>query len=341
MRKNPYTILSLFSGAGGLDLGFAETGRFRTVLHVDADPTCIATLDANTLDTSRTKNLLADIRTFSVADLQQEEPPIDVLLAGPPCETFSSMGRRAGITDPRGTLVWHVTRVAEDLAPRVIVIENVPPFAEADGGKLVTEVAERLGQLGYRTHWKVLRACDYGAATFRRRVFLLASHLSLVEFPQSTHFGRKSGGLFSEAPFVTCGDVLGDILQSPERCLSHHTFVKHSEVVRERFGGLPQGAYDNIRKRSKPRWSEPCPSLVAGTKQGTRNHIHPLLPREFTNRECARIQGFPDTYSFSGSPSEVAKQIANAVPIPLARAVARAVCSQLESIRLEESTSES
>ncbi len=140
--------------------------------------------------------------------------------------------------------------------------------------------------------------------------------------PSPTHSKNPTLLKKNLSPWTTSMSVLKDLIVpghlSNDR---HHIAVTHTPAVIERFSATKPGGYDNVRKRSRLHPDRPCPSLVAGNFAGTRNHIHPVLPRELTNREIARIQGFPDNYYFTGSSAQVAKQITNAVPIALGSAV--------------------
>jgi DNA (cytosine-5)-methyltransferase 1 len=134
------------------------------------------------------------------------------------------------------------------------------------------------------------------------------------------------------APYVTVRDALKSL---PPASVNNpgdpqgHVVVKHTAKVAARFISLRQGQYDNIRKRSKLSYDLPSPALVAGNLSGIRSHIHPEFPRELTNRESARLHGFPDNFMFSGNHAAMGKQIANSVPISLARALANSLAEQL------------
>lgn len=327
-----HNILSLFSGAGALDLAFERTGLFSTSIFVEYEPEFARTLRTNQLRGMLSSGLVIedDVRTLDPQEVISRAPsPMSGIIGGPPCEAFSSMGRRQGAADPRGLLVRDFARWVSILRPGFFVMENVPQLATLDNGELLANIEAGLRGDGYSITVQVLNAADFGAPTSRRRLFMVGT-LPPWTFdpPVPTHHDpqlpRSQGG----AAWRTVRDALTG-LPAPQpnapAAVSHHRIVQHTPEVRDRFQALRPGSYDNIRKRSRLALDRPSPSLIAGNLKGTRSHIHPIEPRELTNRECARLQGFPDDFEFEGRPAAVAKQIANAVPVELGIAVARSL----------------
>lgn len=325
-------VISLFSGAGALDLGFQLCGGFQTRLRVEYQQEFCETLTSNQgsglLEKSPVKT--ADVRTLAGADLPRRRVRSIALgvVGGPPCESFSSMGRRQGQGDPRGTLVFTFAKLVVDAKADFFVLENVPDLAVANGGGPFADLLDLFSAAGFVTAQKVLTAADFGAATLRRRLFVVGTRGRSFAFPAPTH-GRPLLGLEPEVTVRTALAGLPAPGEGPPGVPQAHVRVSHSEEVERRFAALKPGSYDNVRKRSRLQWNRPSPSLVAGDLRGTRSHIHPEEPRELTNRESARIQGFPDEFIFHGSPAAVGKQVANAVPVPLALALARELRRQL------------
>jgi DNA (cytosine-5)-methyltransferase 1 len=327
--------VSIFSGAGGLDLGLREGAESRCIARVESEPAFC--------DTIRTAMRLgyldeAPLYECSVTDLnpadvtrRQSRDSVLGVIGGPPCETYSTMGRRQGLSDPRGLLVFGFARWVEETQPEFFLMENVPAMADAHEGRLFRRFVRKMTAAGYLVTHRILNAADYGSATTRRRLVVVGvppPHEFL--FPAPTHQAPSGSSAAGVAPWTTVGDALGTLpppSSSPPGYPSGHVLVRHTAGVISRFSTLPQGSYDNVRKRSRLSWTKPSPSLVAGNLKGTRSHIHPIESRELTNRESARIQGFPDGFAFEGSPAAVAKQIANAVPIALGRALAGAIYS--------------
>lgn len=327
-------IVSLFSGAGGLDFATELAGRISTLARLELQPEY-----CDTIRRSEESGLLSkaplfaeDIRTVAVEDVLAERRaglPLGVI-GGPPCETFSSMGRKRGLSDPRGMLVMSFADFVDKSDADFFVLENVPALARMSDGAILKELLERFEEQGFAVAFNVLRASDFGAATSRRRLFIVGIRGGpSFEFPAATHAEEPGRSL---KPWVSVGLALAG-LPSPSDAgpgvPTGHVRIHHRPAVIERFATVPSGGYDYVRKRSRLALDRPSVSLVAGDLNGTRSHIHPIEDRELTNRECARIQGFPDNYEFAGSRMAVAKQIANAVPVPLGTAIMMALLDRV------------
>jgi DNA (cytosine-5)-methyltransferase 1 len=350
-------VLSLFSGAGGLDIGFEKTGYFETVACVDSEPDCTATLRRNKnlghvgghhsylrsariieADLSAPENLLPELHNGKV----------DVVIGGPPCQAFSVLGKRRGAMDDRGSLVFSYVDALEHFSPTGFVMENVPGFMTVDGGRTFHSVLRRIDALGYR-HWHgKLCAADYGDATIRMRFFLIgvrAPHGPPVA-PPATHClqddqlflqlpsSRSTTSVTKNSrvlrPYVTVSEALADLqepcFESPR--MNAHVAVRHQPETVERFAHLKPGERDKARRRNRLRSDAPALTLFAGGIKGkmqARTHIHPERPRELTPRECARLHSFSDDWEFCGAMDSVLTQVSNSVPIELAAAVARAL----------------
>lgn len=194
--------LSLFSGAGGLDIGFKDAG-FELVTHVEIDGRFGATLDANSEYFGKAKVVVGDVREFV-----PEDESIDFLIGGPPCQTFSAAGRRAsgvqGVDDPRGTLFEEYIRVLRRLKPRGFLFENVYGIIGAQGGSAWNSILQAFTDLGYEISYRILDAADYGTPQHRERLIIVGSLESAFHFPAPTH-GPDSP---SCRPFYTAGEAL-------------------------------------------------------------------------------------------------------------------------------------
>jgi DNA (cytosine-5)-methyltransferase 1 len=323
-------VISLFTGAGGFDLAMELTGRIRTVARVEMQPQF-----CNTIKLAEVAGHLAeaplfeeDIRTVSVEDVITSFPSSGLprgVIGGPPCEAFSTMGRRRGFDDPRGTLVMAFADFVMKSQADFFVLENVLQLKKSGGGRVFRELLGRFEDAEYTVTHQVLNAADYGATTSRRRLFIVGARSSRpYYFPQPTHSADGSIGEKWVGAGVALAGLPKPAMAAPGKP-SGHFQVHHRPEVVERFSGIPAGGYDYVRRRSRLTLEDPSVSLVAGNLNGTRSHIHPTDHRELTNRECARIQGFPDDFDFFGSFAAVAKQITNAVPIPLGRAIMRSL----------------
>lgn len=343
-----FRVLSLFSGAGGLDLGLEETSRFSAVACVDHFDDALATLRKNVGQSLTFGGRALERATLCDVDLG-EQPlerirasggPIeqfDFVAGGPPCQSFSIMGKRRGLTDPRGNLVLSYLSVIEGVRPRGFIFENVPGFASIDKGDTYRRLLGEFRDLGYGLWSGVVCAADFGAATVRERLFIVGVRgaPSGLPGPQATHapVGHLEDtlpGVDSRVPWVTSAEVLKEI---PANALNH-TLVAHTERVVKRFEKLGPGECDPPRRRNRLDPSKPAYTLFTGGvlgKKQARAHIHPFEPRELSPRECARIHGFPDTWEFYGEHDSVMLQVANSVPVALASAIGNHVADLVDS----------
>lgn len=339
-----YNVLSLFAGAGGLDLGFEQTGRFETLAAIEYQPEFAETLRINQRSGyfPKMKVIEADIRSLDphqIALACFPDGKVDVIMGGPPCETFSQLGKRAGRLDPRGLLSDCFAEWVSELLPRAFLMENVPQLMTGPNAKFFDDLCLRLGYSGYHVSREVLCAADYGSPTSRKRLITMGAYDGAPPFPEPTH--GPSCLLSDLAPFVTVGDALQDLEParfSPAFPEDDHVVCAHGDDVINRFSRLNPGERDHRRRRNRLRWDEPSLTLFAGTVKSIARHIHPDLPREITNRECARIHGFPDDFVFAGRMAAVCKQIANSVPVDFARALANALATFLDTSDTHEVT---
>jgi DNA (cytosine-5)-methyltransferase 1 len=349
MKKNYYKGLSLFSGAGGLDLGFHKTGMAQTITSYDFNEDAYKTLILNRealcredVDGDFPRIIQADLSTSSVIDeIIRVHKNVDLVFGGPPCQSFSIMGKKGGVDDPRGALIFSFSRIVEEILPNAFLFENVPHFSKLDNGKIKEAYESKFKQLGYSIWSGILNAADFGALTFRTRFFILGIRgKAQIGPPTPTHSKSKQCNLFLEkqfSPWRSCKkvfDTIADAEGSGERLLNHE-LVNHSRSTIDRFESLAFGETDNVRKRNRLDPERPAHSLYVGGiigKLQARTHIHPYLPRELTPRECALIQGFPMNWKFHGKRDSAVHQIANAVPVELAKATCLHLISQLEKL---------
>lgn len=333
-----YSILSLFTGAGGLDYSFESTERFVTRLALEYQPEFCQTLRSN-----QSRGYLSDAVILE-KDISTAEPEKvcweiapnwrpDCIIGGPPCQSFSSMGKRKGLLDPRGEMIFVFLNWVKVLRPRLFLMENVPLLSSVDRGRIREMLTDGFRRIGYSVSQDILMAADYGAATLRKRFFIIGSLDAAFTFPPVSHANKDSQlPQMTSLPYLSVSEVL-ESLPSPKSKWpgepNGHFLISHSSQVTERFASIRPGGYDHVRKRSRLRPDYPSPSLVAGNLSGIRSHIHPTEPRELTNRESARIQGFPDDFEFAGNHAAMGLQIANSVPIALGKALASAIAEHL------------
>lgn len=325
------TAIAMFSGAGGLDLGFRMAG-FRLLLSTDNDPYAEKTHKRNW---ANVPFILEDARKLTIERILEatNNRRPDVLIGGPPCQGFSTLGARLS-SDPRNVLVDAFVRVAEALRPQAVVIENVRAIATEYQGRYRDYVLQRLSDAGYRMFFQVLDAADYGVPQFRKRAFFVgfANQRIAYEFPRPTH-GVKG------APYANVGDAIMDLAdQGPE--VPNHMPLRHTAKVIARYKLIPEGGMlpppselpPEIRRTNfgstykRMHRERPSLTIVPGNNALP---VHPTLDRSLTPREAARLQSFPDDYIFEGDRRRQCILVGQAVPPLLGRAVAKSITERL------------
>lgn len=341
-RQSPPSLVSLFSGAGGLDLGLEAAG-LQTLFASDIDFHSCETLKAGGLH-SRLHRLpfLADaiIEQADICELDGakvlkqiglERGEVDVLAGGPPCQAFSVFGQRRGTSDPRGRLPDQYIRVLSEIAPRVFIFENVFGLLSIEGGAVYREILARLAApcKGLRYTLSVFRvnAADYGVPQKRDRVFIIGSSegKKLEAIPAITSYSDQNGLMRPR----TVADAFRGLPPMGAR-LGNHIGRKHSQRIVDRYRGLAFGERDPKTRINKLDPDEPSFAIIVGSDAGGgKGHVHPFEPREVTPRESARIQTFPDWWEFSGTSRHPIRQVGNAVPPILAAVIGREIMEQL------------
>lgn len=379
-RDDRYTVVSLFTGAGGLDTGLDATGRYRLLACVELEPRYCQTLrrnrDAGLFGTADTQIVEADLAALDPAVLMDKlglaPGQLDLLVGGPPCQAFSTAGRRQSVADPRGTLLWDFLRFVEALAPRFFLLENVrgllsaalshrpiaqrperggPPLRRDEmPGSVVEEWTADLRAVGrYRVDCFEVNAVNYGAPQLRERALFIGNRLGrLVDFPAPTHGpavadGAPTGGL---RPFRTLRDALdGHVDRNP--VLMDFSPRKKRYLAMVPPGGNwrtlpPEVAAESMGKAFYAKggrsgwwrrlsWDLPCPTVVTMPNHASTSMCHPDEVRVLSVGECARVQEFPEGWSFCGSPLERYAQVGNAVPARLGRVAGAVVAEGLGS----------
>ncbi|MDO8119713.1 DNA cytosine methyltransferase [Isoptericola sp. b490] len=353
--------LDLFAGAGGLSLGFklADVG-YHPVFAVEIDDAAASTYK---------RNFGAPVYAGPIEDLEQFEPA-DVIIGGPPCQGFSPLGRdRDHVSRAQLNELWQqYLRAVHQVRPKAFVIENVPEFQRSAQFARLLQLMDSdtlLREYGYA--YGVLNAADYGVPQRRRRgIFVAVRGWRSVEGtselpwpPPATH-GAESPGA---RPYRTVREAIGDLELMPaatEIGLDEasrqdlHFRRQPRETSLSRYRAIPEGGNRFDLARNRPDLLPACwankptgttdvmgrlwwdrPSVTIRTeffKPEKGRYLHPVADRAISHREAARIQTFPDDFEFDGTKIEVARQIGNAVPPILARAVALHVHSLIRQV---------
>lgn len=341
------TALSLFSGGGGLDLGFSAAG-FRVGCSTDIDSFSCKTLVLNNGKKSFYKHahsIAADITKVTAKDLLREakleKTAIDVVIGGPPCQAFSVFGRRKGLDDPRGNLVWEYLRIIKEVRPQVFVFENVAGLKSIHGGNLYKEILEELTLDGaYTVSAHSYQVADFGIPQFRDRVFFIGSrHGKAIPQMEPTHGGTA---LLASRPHRKAGEALRFLPEPGVSCaLPNHIGRDHSQRIVDRYQSLEFGERDPKTRINKLHPERPSFTIIVGSdKGGGKGHVHPYFPREVTPRESARMQTFPDWWEFYGTGRHVIRQVGNAVPPLFAALLAEHIREHLFGVKKKKSYGE-
>ena len=335
----PYTSVELFAGAGGLALGMEQAGFHHVLLNEFDHQAC------ETLRTNRpTWNIIeGDIHDVDFTPFHNQ---VDLLTGGFPCQAFSYAGKGGGFNDARGTLFFELARAAQELNPRVILCENVKGLTSHDNGKTFRIIQNTIAEIGYTLFApRVLRACCYKVPQKRERIILVAVRNDLVgrgEFHYPDPFNRVltlRDAFYKGTLYKT--DVPESVGQQyPKKKKAVMELVPEGgdwrnlpeEIAREYMGGsyhLEGGKTGMARRLAL---DEPSLTLTCAPAQKQTERCHPLETRPLTIREYARIQTFPDDWSFSGDITTQYKQIGNAVPVNMAAAIGRSLIRFLNEI---------
>lgn len=328
-------VISLFSGGGGLDMGFKQAG-YELLWAIDNNKDAVASFCENVDG----KIILGDITKINPEDLSKA----DVVIGGPPCQSFSLAGNRH-CDDSRGRLVWSYLDIIKAVSPKAFLFENVTGLLSAknlNGNLILDKLLEKFKELGYTVSWKKVNAADYGVPQLRKRVIVVGLKDAKFEFPETTHNEHGTDG---KLPFVSVSEAIGDLPPAgTDPTITEHgwpTMSKLDEYICKHVkpGGnymdIPDDVHSVRIKRLKHdgghttcygRMLPDKPSYTINTYFNRPNvgcNIHYRYDRLITLREAMRLQTFPDSYRFV-STSEQGKRliVGNAVPPKLAYVLA-------------------
>lgn len=315
-KKSDYKpkLISLFSGCGGMDLGFVQAGYELVWANDNAHWACETFI----------KNFGPHIVEGSIADIDfSKVPDCDIMTGGFPCQDFSMIWKRGGLGTDRGNLYKYFVKAVDAKRPKIFIGENVKGILSANNGAAIKQIVEDFGALGYTIKYRLNNFAKYGAPQFRERVLIVGVRNDLdydFEFPEYTH---------DESNYYTAGEALKGVENVPYN--NEHQNIK--EKTREMLKLIPEGGNFTSIPKDSPYYvkgmishvyrrldrNKPSTTIIAGGGGGTWGY-HYSEPRPLTNRERARLFGYPDDFKFVGSITEVRRQIGNSVP-PIAAKV--------------------
>ena len=333
-QQRPVAI-SCFSGALGLDVGLEQAG-FAVRLAVDIDQDARATIKANRPHLS----VLDDIRQLTAADVRAaagiaEDQDIDLVAGGSPCQSYSLAGKRRGLDDPRGGLLLTFVDLSLDLRPRYVVVENVPGLLLDPA---FDEVLGRFRHGGYVASWNLYNSACFGTAQCRERVIIVASRNGRVPYLTPTNSDKPEDGL---PPWRTLRDAIGDMAgvehhgaRYSQKRLELWRLLKAGQDGRH-LRDLVQAGDDAIGRKAcyykRLAWDKPAPTLVTKPGSFRSGCCHPEEHRPLSINEYKRIQGFPDGHKVEGSVTAQYRQIGNAVPVPVGKAIGLAILRHMRT----------
>ena len=333
-EKTGNSVIELFSGCGGMALGFENAG-LSTELLVEIDGNCVETLRANR---PGWKVVQADINDV---DFTEYKDKVDIVAGGFPCQTFSYAGNSSGFLDTRGTLFFQFARCVKEVLPKIAVAENVRGLVRHDAGRTLATMLNTLGELGYYVDYQLLRSQFLDVPQKRERLFILGIRKDLdIKFAYPKE-----------------GDYTVSIREALEGCPSS-AFASYPARKREIMEMVPPGGYwrdlplevqreymkgsfhlsgGKTGMARRLSWEEPSLTLTTSPAQKHTERCHPAETRPLSVREYARIQCFPDEWRFAGSATSQYRQIGNAVPVNLAFHMGRCIIAMLGG-KYDEST---
>ena len=346
MTKKKYKVLDLFCGCGGLSKGYEMAG-YDILLGVDFNKPALETYQKNHKGSKALYADLSDDKAFDEIDNAVKGNKIDVVIGGPPCQGFSLTGRRQ-FDDSRNKLYLAMIEAVRRYNPKAFMIENVPGMATLYNGEVKDEILKRFTEMGYKMNFKIVCAADYGVPQMRRRLVFIGIKDSEQEYQFPQPYLHPDN-------YVTCKDAISDLpslvdelgdeissysgepqtdyqkmMRGNNKLLYNHVAVNHKDFVKATIAQVPDGGnYKDLpggvgeSRKFHVAWTRYCSYKPSGTiDTGHRNHFHYKWNRCPTVRENARLQSFPDDFVFYGNRTQQNRQVGNAVPPLMAKAIA-------------------
>mgnify|MGYP001472803360 CR=1 FL=1 len=327
-------VLSLFTGAGGLDLGFHKAG-FQITTCIEIEKKFCSTLKTNKKYFKNSKIINKDIKKIKFSELENE---YDFIIGGPPCQSFSASGFRKGLNDQRGNLFRNFVKILKYYKPKGFLFENVRGLLYANKGFAIKHITEEFEKAGYKLHIRLLNSADYGVSQLRERVFLMGSKNKILCFPEPTH-GEQS---LRKTPHASVWDAIKDVYNPKEKGKPFGGKYGHLLPLVPEGENYSYFTYDKGYKKPIFKWrtkfsnflykvnrNEPCRTIQA--QPGKYSGPFHWKNRKMNIEELKRLQSFPKDFIFDCGSSVALHQIGNSVAPLLSFKIAEAIKSQLEN----------
>lgn len=350
-----FKILDLFCGAGGFSSGLDMLDNFTTVIGLDFDKYAIETFSKNF---SKAKaicgNILDDEIKKDVVNSSKAKG-VNMIIGGPPCQGFSLKGKNLGLDDERNFLFKEYLNIVKELMPDVFVIENVKNILNSSNHYFRDEILKEIKNLGYIVNYGVVNAKNYGVPQSRERALFIACKTKMINLPNPQDKHTTVRDAISDLAYLESGEgeVVSNYINEPQsdyqrmlrgNVLQYHKASSHSQIAIDKLKMIPPemgkeylpkellGKQKFSTTWSRLAWDDISPTIDTrfDTPSNGKNS-HPYLNRAITPREAARIQSFKDDFHFYGPKVAVCKQIGNAVPPLLAKAIGEQISSELSN----------
>lgn len=349
-----FRVLDLFCGAGGFSSGLEQIENFHTVIGLDFDQYAIETFSKNFPNATAICGNILEENVKKTVITAAKEKRVNMIIGGPPCQGFSLKGKNLGLDDSRNFLFREYLNIVKELQPEVFVIENVKNILNSTKHYFRDQILNEIDSLGYIVNYGVLNAKDYGVPQSRERAFFIASKNKFINFPSINENVVTVRDAISDLAYLESGEgaVFSEYQNAPQsnyqtqmrgERLQYHKASTHSNIAIEKLKLIPPECGKEYLPRemygkqkfsttwSRLEWDKISPTIDTrfDTPSNGKNS-HPFLNRAITPREAARIQSFNDNFYFYGPKVSVCKQIGNAVPPLLAKAIGEKISSELQ-----------
>lgn len=345
VEANKYNVVSVFSGAMGLDLGLEKAG-LNIAVSIEMDKLACQTIRANT----NIPVIEGDINNISTDDILEtagiKSNEVFAVVGGPPCQAFSTAGKRLSLQDFRGNAIIRYMEIIKEISPQYFILENVrgilstpmntvPEEYETEyraivelQGSMIYFLWNEFKKLGYSLSFTLFNSANYGVPQARERVIIFGSKKGRIPLPSPTH---SKTGLETGKRWVTIKDAFEGLngnqqyLEIPQRIKKYLVHLKEGQNWRDLPDSLQKEAmgksYELVGGKTgffrRLSFDEPSPTLLTSPIMNATLLAHPTEMRSLSIQEYARIQQFPDRWKFQGKLSDIFKQIGNAVPTGL------------------------